>query len=118
MKNLILFIISSLILISCEENKNPFAFDSKTLENKYYNNQVLDFKIENKESKSISKIQYFLDEKEIKLPYNLENETLGNKTLKAVISYENKTQTLETNFELYHSTDPKPITFASLPSNN
>lgn len=99
------------MLISCEENKNSFTFDSKTLEKKYYNNQVLNFKIENKESKSISKTQYFLDEKEIKLPYNLENETLGNKTLKAVISYENKTQELETTFELYNSTDPKPITF-------
>ena len=46
MKNLILLIISSLIVISCEESKNLFAFDSKSLTNKYYNNQILDVIIE------------------------------------------------------------------------
>jgi glutaminyl-peptide cyclotransferase len=111
MKNIILFIISSLIIISCDESKNSFAFDTKTLENKYYINQNLDFKIENKDQKNITKTQYFLDDKEIKLPYNLANETLGKKILKAIISFEDKTQTIETSFDLYNSSDPKPITF-------
>lgn len=111
MKNIILFIISSLILISCEESENLFVFDTKSVEEKYYNNQELNPKIENKEGKNIAKIEFFIDDKAITLPYNLSNETLGEKTLKAVITYDGKSKTVESTFDLFNSTDPKPITF-------
>jgi glutaminyl-peptide cyclotransferase len=119
MKNLILFIFSCLMVVSCEEkSENLFTIDSKTIKTKYYNNQSLDFKIENKSNKSISKTQYLLDEKEITLPYNLINEPLGKKTLKTIISFDGNSHTIESTFDLFNSTDPKPITYTILNTYN
>jgi glutamine cyclotransferase len=100
------------MFVSCEDKPEElFAIDTKTIETKYYNNQILDFKIENKVNKTISKTKYLLDDHEITLPFKLINEKLGKKTLKTIIFFEGNSQTIETIFDLFNSTDPKPITF-------
>jgi glutaminyl-peptide cyclotransferase len=108
-KHKLLFVmVLALFLWQCKETKDAFSI-TENIKQVYKTNENLELNISNKEDLAIEKVSYYLNDSLIgtfnnnaKQNISLEKITLGAKTLKAEITTDGKTETVETNFVLYH----------------
>ncbi len=94
---------SSLFEIGLEENKKEFI-----------SNQKVGINIINKKEKTINKVAYFIDNTPLEVVDNkvqLKTNSLGNKTLSAKISYEEKTVEIEKKIKVLSAKAPEIYTY-------
>ena len=77
--------------------------------------------LQNKENKTIDSVIYYINDVKIgsvkgneKLPFSLNNQKLGNKTIKALVYFDGKILILLLAFTIYASSEPKILNYKIL----
>lgn len=92
------------------DEKNHFSLEITSKKKVFHLNDTLKVKLNNPENISYSTVKYFLGDTPVEVTNNtliLNHPHLGNQTLKAVISYEDKTETVAKAVEILSNTAPK-----------
>ncbi|RZK10874.1 MAG: glutaminyl-peptide cyclotransferase [Flavobacterium sp.] len=120
--NLLSVILLGLTIFSCgDENnskKSHFSFDGAKLQEQYKPGESIDMGVLNAENKKIDSIVYYVNNKNIgskkggeKIAFDLTNEKLGYKNLKALVYFEGEHQETETRVELVSGIQPKLLSY-------
>ncbi len=111
----LLITILALSLGSCGNNtntqKNKFSLKIVSLHKTISLGETITFEIKNPENIAIEKISYYLDGNEVENSINTTNILLGDHTIKANISYDNKTEEIISNFTILNNSAPKIYTY-------
>lgn len=120
--NLLSIILLGATVLGCGDEKNSeksyFSFDEAKLQEQYKPGESIDMGIVNAENKKIDSIVYYVNDKNIgskkgaeRTSFELTNEKLGYKKLKALVYFEGEHQETETRVELVSGTDPKLLSY-------
>lgn len=115
-KFLISFLIPFLFLACGDGNSKTllFGIDLEGGKNKFQKNQTLSVTIDNKKEKKISKVVYSIDGKELPV-YNdkitLNAPKLGNRVLRAMVTYEDGTTEITKNIKVLSENAPEVYTY-------
>ena len=116
------FTILSIISTSCKEDENAltnlFSIENPTIKPILKLEENVDLVLQNKENKTIDSVIYFCNEVKIgsvkgndKLPFALNNQKLGNQTIKALVYFEGKNIDIASGFSIYASAEPKILNY-------
>ena len=109
----IIYAILGLILINCgntnTSEKTGFAIDTKV--KSLLLGDTLNLSITNPKKLNITKVSYQLDGKPIKKNAVLNDVTLGEKTLTAIVNYDDKSETLTKSIKIYNNIIPSYYTY-------
>ncbi|UGS22136.1 glutaminyl-peptide cyclotransferase [Flavobacterium cyclinae] len=119
------FIVLGIISTSCKEDenelKNLFSIENPTIKPILKLEESIDLVLQNKENKTIDSVIYYINDVKIgsvkgneKLPFSLNNQKLGNKTIKALVYFEGKNIDITTGFTIYASSEPKILKYKIL----
>lgn len=119
------FIVLSIIYYSCKEDenelKNLFSLENSTIKPIHKLEESIDLVILNKENKTIDSVIYYINDVKIgsvkgneKLPFSLNNQKLGNKTIKALVYFDGKNIDITSGFTIYASSEPKILNYKIL----
>jgi len=120
--NLLSVILLGLTIFSCGDGKNSeknyFSFDGAKLQEQYKPGESIDMGILNAENKKIDSIVYYVNSKNIgakkgaeRIAFDLTNEKLGYKNLKALVYFEGEHQETETRVELVSGIEMKLLSY-------
>ncbi|WP_149275996.1 glutaminyl-peptide cyclotransferase [Pareuzebyella sediminis] len=105
------------LFIACGGDNSPTALFEIQLEgnkNVFQENQVVNVSIENKKNKTIDGIIYSIDGNELPIKdgsISLNTDQLGDKTLKAVIDYEDTSAEISKNIKIFAAKAPEIYTY-------
>src|SRR6056297_3606171 len=105
------------LFIACGGDNSPTSLFEIQLEgnkNVFQENQVVNVTIENKKNKTIDGISYSIDGKELPIKdgsISLNTDQLGDKTLKAVIDYEDTSAEISKNLKILAAEPPEIYTY-------
>ena len=119
------FIVLGVISTSCKEDentlKNLFSIENPTIKPILKLEESIDLVLQNKENKTIDSVVYYINEVKIgsvkgneKLPFALNNQKLGNQTIKALVYFEGQNIDIATGFSIYASVEPKVLKYRIL----
>lgn len=117
-KNYFIILISICLVVSCskslKELENDFKINSNLADknNTIAKNKKLNVTLENRKNHEISSVTFKLNDKIIPENFLLENEKLGQQTLKAVIIKDNDSLVIEKTITILNDTTPKIYTFS------
>ena len=116
------FITLGVISTSCKEDenalKNLFSIENSTIKPILKLEESIDLVLQNKENKAIDSVVYYINEVKIgsvkgneKLPFALNNQKLGNQTIKALVYFEGQNIDISSGFSIYASAEPKILNY-------
>ena len=116
------FIVLGIISTSCKEDenalKNLFSIENPTIKPILKLEESIDLVLQNKENKTIDSVVYYINEVKIgsvkgneKLPFALNNQKLGNQTIKALVYFEGQNIDITSGFSIYASAEPKILNY-------
>jgi len=116
------FIVLGVISTSCKEDenalKNLFSIENSTIKPILKLEESIDLVLQNKENKAIDSVVYYINEVKIgsvkgneKLPFALNNQKLGNQTIKALVYFEGQNIDISSGFSIYASAEPKILNY-------
>ena len=116
------FIVLGVISTSCKDDenalKNLFSIENSTIKPILKLEESIDLVLQNKENKTIDSVVYYINEVKIgsvkgneKLPFALNNQKLGNQTIKALVYFEGQNIDITSGFSIYASTEPKILNY-------
>lgn len=119
------FIVLGIISTSCKEDenelKNLFSIENPTIKPILKLEESIDLVLQNKENKTIDSVIYYINDVKIgsvkgneKLPFSLNNQKLGNKTIKALVYFDGKNIDITSGFTIYASSEPKILNYKIL----
>lgn len=122
---LLAFIVLGIISTSCKEDenelKNLFSIENPTIKPILKLEESIDLVLQNKENKTIDSVIYYINDVKIgsvkgneKLPFSLNNQKLGNKTIKALVYFDGKNIDITSGFTIYASSEPKILNYKIL----
>ena len=103
----------ALLLINCG-NTNSAQLTGLAIDTKVKSillGDTLDLSIKNPKALKITKVTYQLDGQAIEKNAVLNNTTLGDKTLTAIVAYDDKTETLTKSIKIYNNIIPSIYTY-------
>ncbi|MCP9201064.1 glutaminyl-peptide cyclotransferase [Gramella sp. GC03-9] len=119
--NSLLVFILSFLIFSCGSNngnkKSDFSLQIDQNKSKFKLNDELKASILNEKNKQIDSVSFYLGEQFLKTArstdynLNLQNVRLGNQNLRAIIFYENTSDTLSKNIQILNTEAPKLYTY-------
>jgi glutamine cyclotransferase len=123
--NILAVILLGLTILSCKDDNNSkegyFTFDGAKLQEQYKPGETIDMGILNTKNKTIDSIVYYVNDKNIgskkgadRIAFDLTNEKLGYKKLKALVYFEGEHQETETRVELVSGIQPKLLSYEIL----
>lgn len=114
------FSITLLLTLSqcATDKKKLFSFDESKFKLIYTTNDVIDLNIKNDKNKVVDSVVYFSNDKKLgavknnsELKFELKNEKLGYKNLKAIAYFENDSTAITTRIEITSAIEPKLLTY-------
>ena len=116
------FIVLGVISTSCKDDenalKNLFSIENPTIKPILKLEESIDLVLQNKENKTIDSVVYYINEVKIgsvkgneKLPFALNNQKLGNQTIKALVYFEGQNIDITSGFSIYASAEPKILNY-------
>ena len=116
----IIFFLATLLVDSCGNPENPAKWFEIQLEGKkkqFQNGDVVGIAIKNKKGRTIQKTSYYLDDKELEQKngkISITSPTLGSKTLKAKIEYDDTSVEVEKKIRILSKNAPQVYTYTIL----
>ena len=118
--HIILFLLATFLVDSCGNSENPsklFEIQLEGRKKQVQHGDALGVAIKNKKEKEIKNVTYFLDGNEIKLDngkISFTSPTLGSKTLKVKIDYDDTSVEIEKNIRILAKSAPQVYTYKVL----
>ncbi len=116
----IFFLLATFLVDSCASGEDPTTFFEIQLEGKkkeFKNGDTVGIAIKNKTDKDVKSTTYFLDGKELSVEsgkVTITSPTLGSKTLKARIAYDDTSVEIEKTLRILAEHPPKVYTYTIL----
>lgn len=116
------FIVLGIVSTSCKDDenalKNLFSIENPTIKPILKLEERIDLVLQNKENKTIDSVVYYINEVKIgsvkgneKLSFALNNQKLGNQTIKALVYFEGQNIDITSGFSIYASAEPKILNY-------
>lgn len=120
--NLLAFILLGAAMFSCKDDtadkNNLFSIDTTHLKEQYNPTETVELQVANPEKKTIEKVVYLINDKEVgtvhgngKYTLKLEGQKLGYLNIKAQVYYEGENTAAEGRIELVSAVSPKLLKY-------
>ncbi len=120
--NLLAFILLGAAMFSCKDDtadkNNLFSIDTTHLKEQYNPTETVELQVANPEKKTIEKVVYLINDKEVgtvqgngKYSLKLEGQKLGYLNIKAQVYYEGENAAAEGRIELVSAVSPKLLKY-------